>query len=106
MKKLTCTFLLSLAFCAGPVYADATMRMVTRDATVILRPEPCTDKKTLSIIEEQYRPMFRAADVIWRGKSLKGCWMALPEKGVVIMADETGDHGALPMSAFRPSAGI
>lgn len=92
----------ALLFCllVTPVFA-ASMKMETKEMTVLLQTESCTNEKILSLIEDQYRTFFRVADLIYRGKPLKACWMALPQSMEVLMVDETGDHGTLPMSVFK-----
>lgn len=96
------TFLVAAAMLALPVPAHAASLVYQAEGiTIVLKKEPCTDEKTLSIIEEPYRANFFAADITYKGKPLKGCWMPVPQSFEVLMADETGDHGAIPMSAFQ-----
>lgn len=95
--------LTALVFCllVNPVFA-ASMRMQTKEMTIVLRSDNCKHSQILSLIEDQYRTSFRAADLTYQGKPLKACWMALPQSKEVLMVDETGDYGTLPMSMFKP----
>lgn len=96
MKKLLAVILTLFAFNASAalVYSDQNM-------TIVLTKEPCTNAKVLSLIEEPYRANFFAADMTYRGKPLGACWMPMPQQFQILMADETGDYGAVPMSAFK-----
>jgi len=98
MKTLLAAVLLSVVSLAHA----ASARMDAGGLTVILSADPCTEAKVLSFIQDQYHGMFRKADVIYQGKALKACWMALPDRRSVLVADETGDYGAVPIALFKP----
>lgn len=97
MRLLTA---LLICLLVNPVFA-ASMKLQTEEMTVVLRLDNCANEKILSLIEDQYRSSFRSADLTYQGKPLKSCWMALPQSKEVLMVDETGDYGTLPMSMFK-----
>jgi hypothetical protein len=105
MKTLILFSLLAFASCNTPIYA-ASYVYQDSNIQVILRDTPCKDAAILSVIEEPFRPQFRAADIVWQGKPLKGCWAAFPDRGQALIVDETGDYGPLPLGAFKPLTGI
>lgn len=93
----------ALVAMASVAVADAgILRLQTKDMTVVLHKTPCTDAASLSIIQPEMRPRFFAADLTWKGTPLKACWAPLPDRAEVLMVDETGDYGMLPMSGFKP----
>lgn len=102
MKRLIAALLLLVSL---PAFAES-YAMRAGNLAIVLHKAACTETKVLSLIEEQYRTAFRKADVTHAGKSLKACWMALPDRQQVLVADETGDYGAVPMSMFKPVVGI
>jgi hypothetical protein len=69
---------------SSPVVAQTAMVFHNREVTVRLTQSPCSD-----------------ANVLWQGKRSTACWIALPESREVLIVDETGDNGTLPMSAFK-----
>lgn len=102
MKTACKVFLFLLALMYGALATAASVRMDAGDLSIVLHSTPCTEPKVLSIIEEPYRPSFRSANVTHKGKPLKACWMAVPDRRAVLVADETGDYGAVPMALFKP----
>jgi len=90
-----------LLFVATSSYA-ASVRMEAGGITIVLHTTPYTEAKVLSFIQEPYRSAFRSADVIYQGKPLKACWASLPDRRNVLVADETGDYGPVPMALFKP----
>lgn len=98
MKHLIAALLLLVAL---PAFA-ASYAMRAGNLAIVLHKDACTETKVLNLIEEQYRSAFRRADVTHEGKALKACWMALPDRQQVLVADETGDYGSVPMSMFKP----
>ena len=44
---------------------------------------------------------WRGAQVLWQGQPLEACY--LPLEGGVLLLDESGDAGMLPMELFRPA---
>lgn len=96
------TFLVAVILLTLPVPAHAAMRMQSANMTIVLRTDPCVDPKVLGFIEERYQAAFQVADLMYRGKPLKACWMAVPSSGNILMVDETGDYGPVPMAMFKP----
>lgn len=86
-----------------PVVANETvMTLQTGKVTVRLMQSQCSAEKVLPKIQPAFQDQFRTAAVLWRGSWLTACWIALPESRDVLIVDETGDNGTLPMSAFKP----
>lgn len=100
MKLLIGAVLLLLTF---PTYAEPRVVAKGPNLVITLDTDLCEAPEVLARIKEEHHGNFRKADVLFQGKPLKACWTidtALP--GMVILVDETGDSGQLPMAAFKP----
>jgi hypothetical protein len=74
--------------------------------TVRLFPQPCIAEKVLALTSAVAPGKdFYAGSVTWKGKDYVSCWSVLDEQHVLIV-DETGDAGAVPVAAFRVVDGI
>lgn len=94
------TLIAALLLVVTPAHA-AFMQFQAKDLTVVLHVSPCTSKKILDMIEAPSRPAFRTADVTFKGKALKACWAANQIAQEVLIVDETGDYGTIPMGLFK-----
>ena len=63
---------------------------------------PCTDPTVLNLIQESFRSAFREANVVFKGEFLHACWTYDPAQDVVVIIDQTGDNGGIPLSVFQP----
>jgi predicted RNA-binding Zn ribbon-like protein len=99
MRKLIGIIVL-LGFCS-PVVAQTAMVFHNREVTLRLMQSPCSDANVRPKIQPDFQDQFRTAVVLWQGKRLTACWIALPESREVLIVDETGDNGTLPMSVFK-----
>jgi hypothetical protein len=74
--------------------------------TVRLYPQPCVAEKVLPYTSAVAPGKdFYAGSVTHKGKDYVSCWAVLDEQHVLIV-DETGDAGAVPVAAFRVEDGI
>lgn len=91
-----------------PAHADA-LRYQNSQMTLTLLEEPCKHKKILAMLTDSFKPKFKRADLIWEGKQLSACWIAIvredDDKRYVIV-DETGDRGFLLSKDFSVIEGI
>lgn len=55
------------------------------------------------LIQPEYVPLFRAARVEWEGREIAACWTL--QGANVVIVDETGSGGGLPVMAFKPVPG-
>ena len=100
MKRLL-AFVLTL-FVVAPAYGAGSMIASQPGLTVRLFPEPCVHEIVLAytVLVAPGKDFF-AGNVTWQGKDYAACWAKLDEKNVVVI-DEGGDAGAVPMAAFKP----
>jgi hypothetical protein len=69
--------------------------------TVRLFPQPCIAEKVLPYTSAVAPGKdFYAGSVTYRGKEYVSCWAVLDQTHVLVV-DETGDAGAVPLMAFR-----
>lgn len=106
MKRLLAFVLLFVAVSAlaGPQVMEAK----GTNMTVRLFPQDCSSEKVRALIgkEESVKDEhFFATNVTWQGKDYEACWMSLDHRHVLIV-DETGDAGAIPIAAFKPAEGL
>lgn len=108
MKKVLMAAIAAISL-VGAVSAHAenvnALVYEAQDLRVTITPEACTSPKVLAMIEDEFKANFRAGNVVWHGQRLKMCWTVLPN-GFVLIADETGDSGTIPLSEFKPNYGV
>jgi len=68
----------------GDYFDNGTLR-------IVLGSEPCTVKEALDALKPEARPFYRQAELVFEGRSLKGCWRYLPGHDAVFILDEDGD---------------
>jgi hypothetical protein len=74
--------------------------------TVRLFPQPCVAEKVLALTSAVAPGKdFYAGSVTWKGKDYVSCWSVLDDLHVLIV-DEGGDAGSVPVAAFRVVEGI
>ena len=88
------------------LFAHPTLTAQNGDS-LILYDTPCSDPDILAHIVAagggRYLEQFKQATLIYRGVTLKSCW--LEKDGLVYSIDETGDRlQPLPKSSFRESS--
>lgn len=95
--------LFSLLMLAMPGLSVAAELSVTlsNGAVVRLFESQCSNKVILKLINEEYHPMFRAGNVRLGDIKRELCWM--PHSGDVLIMDEAGEGGIIPIMAFTPS---
>lgn len=72
----------------------------TEDMSVSLYNEACT----MEMVPEQLLPQFKKAIVVFEGKPLKACY-TIQGKDVVVI-DEEGDGGIIPVKNFKEMYGV
>lgn len=100
---LLLVFLLPVAIV---VAAEPALVMKSRDGTIRLSKTRCSAASVTVRIHPEDVTHFRTATVTWKGAKLNACWTLLPGNTEVLLVDETGDHGILPTSAFKPEVGV
>lgn len=100
MKRLLISLAL-LLLCITPSHA-AEISAYFDDAVVTLTDTPCNSKAVLDSVKEEYRPKFfnGTAQMTPADKPIALCWMLFPDDGVVLIVDEHGDYGPIPLQAF------
>lgn len=102
--------LLFLGFIAGPREgkAAAPTEMIYQDktVTVTITAEPCSDPRVVSWIEPDMLPLWRKAVVLFQGRVYGACYTPIDyqDEKVVLIVDESGDSGILPLRLFRNKA--
>lgn len=108
MKRLLCSLALLLS-CITPSYADEISAHFG-DAVVTLTDTLCSSSLALDMANAEYHSKFFNGTVRMTpaDKPVALCWMAFPEDDVVLVIDEEGDYGFLPIQAFmaQPGNGI
>ena len=96
---------LFVGFAAPSVTADDSMIYTDQSTTVRLFLTPCTDQKVRQFIPPEVVDEFRSGTVFWQAKEYALCYLTLFQDGMpplIMLVDETGDSGALPLELFRP----
>ncbi len=104
MRKLFSIILLGLSFPA--VATEPAMVLHSRGVSIRLQKTPCTATDVVVRIKPEMVGQFHAGTVVYRGKTYKACWTMLPETNEVLIVDDSGDHGTLPKSAFKPEESV
>lgn len=81
---------------------EPALVLQTERITIRLAQKPCSEPTVLARIKPEARHEFQTARILWQGKWLNACWTILPAGPGVLIVDETGDNGILPLSAFKP----
>lgn len=98
--------LIALLVFSFPAAANDVMALTSRDVTIRLFKTRCSAANVTVRIHPEDVTHFRTATVVWKGAKLNACWTLLPGNTEVLLVDETGDHGILPTSAFKPEVGV
>jgi hypothetical protein len=69
--------------------------------SVVLGGDACTVEKALEALKPEARQHYRLAEIVYEGRSLKGCWRYLPDYDAVFMIDEEGDQGPVMRGLFH-----
>ena len=65
---------------------------------IVFKDTPCTHEKVLPLARAEYRHLFKTAAVLWQGKGYAACWaIHVNEPSAVVIIDETGDSGVVPL---------
>ena len=105
MKRLL-AFVLTLFVVAPPSFAAGHREASQPGLTVRLFAEPCVSEVVLAftVLVAPGKDYF-AGNVTWQGKNYVACWAVLDEKHVLVI-DEDGDAGAVPLAAFKFIPGL
>lgn len=86
---------------AHPVQAKPpTVVYQDKNMTVTLVTDACLNPRVLARIHPKEHGFFQAGTVNWKGEVFGLCWTVLQD-GNVLIVDETGDAGVLPMTGFK-----
>lgn len=69
---------------------------------VTILSSPCSDPTVLSLVKEEFRSIMQAANVVFQDQFLNACWTYDMVNNVVVIVDQTGDSGSIPLEAFQP----
>lgn len=110
MKKLLAILFTTIISCF-PVFVKADVMVAQSpdgNVKVVLMQEPCTDKVSKQIFEDQGLTADFKAVVVVKGKNFEACWTVNEDvaPGVVLIADESGDAGMLPQEVFHKEKGL
>lgn len=103
--------LLALVLIGVFVEAHAAPKMLVAESpelTVRLFASECKSEKVLKRLEALHPPKnltFQAGNETYQGRELEACWTAVSADTVVVI-DEEGDGGQLPIAVFKPVDGI
>lgn len=105
MKKLLCilTAITPVACAPAPSYPAEPISLVydSPDVTVRLFRDGCD---TAKVALPAHMVGARRAAVTWQGKPFVACWSLLGAD--VLIVDETGDAGTLPVVGFKPEESL
>ena len=89
----------------APVYASEFAAAGDKNGAfyIVLTKEPCP-KDVLAKVKPGFKGAFKSANVVFHGREIRACWA--PNSPVVMIIDEEGDAGSMPMSEFRSVQGI
>jgi hypothetical protein len=102
MRALVLALLLAVA----PAHADD---MVYQDGgvTVRLMNAPCPKSAMVKVLEGASDVPARIAIVSVKGRGdIGACWTIMRAEAAIVLLDEEGDAGVIPMADFRRSPGI
>ena len=92
----------ALAF-AVPSFAQDTAFAAAGDIDgpfhIVLTNAPCP-ADMLAMIPAEYRTRFQLAHERFQGRDIRACWAL--DAPIVVIFDEEGDQGGMPMDAFKP----
>jgi hypothetical protein len=81
------------------------MRAQNEDGTITitLMQEPCGNKVAQQLFEDAGLPDSFKAVIVIKDKQLNGCWSVDDDRapGEVLIADENGEAGMIPQTAFK-----
>ena len=98
MRILLAALLLATSVNAATL--DGALQGPSGPVNLRLTQDACTEPKVLQFLQTTAVPLMRAGTVAWQGKTYNMCWTLAPDDGVVIVVDETGDYGTVPLQAF------
>ena len=65
---------------------------------VTLYDTPCTNKTVLALIRPERQALYQSGKAVFPDRTFGLCWRL--NGSVILIADEEGDTGAVPVSAF------
>lgn len=99
MRLLAILLAFALLLAAGPAGADLVLRSHEAGTQLLLLDAPCDDAATLAALNEQWRPRFKNAQLLRRGRLLHaGCWIDEEDNVVLVFPD--GPPLKVPRRAF------
>ena len=87
---------------AGPAFAQSVAYFQTEGLRINLLQAEC-DLPAVKEFLSQVGPS-RRAEVFYQSRLIKACFAV--KDGAVILIDEDGDGGAIPLTAFKESKGV
>lgn len=104
MKKLLGVVLVSFALSANAV--EPSMIAHGQNVTVRLFDRPCEVKEVLELLKPEFHARYRAGSSELNGEHRELCWLAFPERGVVVVVDDHGVDADLDMTHFKKEEGV
>lgn len=92
----------ALIFVLLSASVPAAERSATFDGGVVvtLYDTPCSNEKVLAMLKPEFRSQFQQGQAVFPNRTIELCWNASLQPGAIVIADEEGDVGAVPLSAF------
>jgi hypothetical protein len=99
-----------LAFVSRCQDAYAATEMIYQEGglAVTLTAESCSDPTVLRMIDPEKHDIWRKAVVFFEGRTYGACYTPISYQGemVVLVLDESGDSGVVPLDAFRNKSDV
>lgn len=91
---------------AGPALAD---EMVFKSGSTVVRlqDKPCASQRVQMLVKTQDADMLKnmgAGYVVFQGREIPMCWTLRGD--AVLVVDEDGDAGLIPVAEFKRDAGV
>ena len=103
MRSILCAALL---FASAPAFAADDMIFEGADFSVRIVDKPCTSVVVAALLAQVTDTPPRHAVLAHGSDVIVSCWIAVPERGAVLVAGEDGKGAALPMAGFKRVPGL
>lgn len=87
------------ALIAAPALAGPPLVYRQGDNSLTLHDSPCVHGGTLALLAPEWRPKFKKAHTVLKGKTIYACW--IEEAGLAFVMYEDGDQIVYRLDLFR-----
>ncbi len=102
IRRITIATLTAAAVMTGAVAGEMVWR--SGRTVVRLQDKPCGHPKVQALVKDEFRDKLRHAEVAVQGRHLGACWLVAGE--AVVLIDEDGEGGEIPIRQFRFDPGV